>query len=94
MTKESILDYPLPVFRFLVSFTKSTGKSSTKGDDKPLCGGEFSECTGLEATMEPKAIKVGGQNYGEIQSRYDMLALYIRQALSALSLQRQHDKSI
>lgn len=31
-----------------------------------LAGG-FSEVTGLEATMEPKVIKVGGRNYGAIQ---------------------------
>jgi phage tail-like protein len=33
----------------------------------PLCRGAFSECTGLEATMEPKVIKVGGSNYGAVQ---------------------------
>jgi phage tail-like protein len=27
----------------------------------------FSECTGLEATMEPKTIKEGGRNYGAAQ---------------------------
>jgi len=27
----------------------------------------FSECTGLEATMEPKVIKSGGANYGAAQ---------------------------
>ena len=32
-----------------------------------LCQGLFSEVQGLEATMEPKAIRVGGQNYGEVQ---------------------------
>jgi phage tail-like protein len=37
------------------------------GGSIPLCGGSFSECTGIEATMEPKAIKAGGVNFGEIQ---------------------------
>jgi len=60
--KRSVLHYPLPVFRFDVNFVNATG-----GDAKPLCGGSFSECSGIEATMEPKAIKVGGQNYGEVQ---------------------------
>lgn len=32
-----------------------------------LCGGSFAEITGLEATMEPRVIKQGGQNFGEIQ---------------------------
>jgi phage tail-like protein len=27
----------------------------------------FAECTGLEATMEPKTIKEGGRNYGAAQ---------------------------
>jgi phage tail-like protein len=34
---------------------------------KPEISGGFSEITGLEATMEPKLIKVGGMNYGAIQ---------------------------
>ena len=35
--------------------------------DKMLCEGEFSEVQGLEVTMEPRAIQVGGQNWGEVQ---------------------------
>jgi len=62
----TVLDYPLPVFRFEVRFTVSTENSSVSGE-RLLCGGAFSECTGLDATMEPKAIKAGGRNYGEIQ---------------------------
>ncbi len=58
----SVLDYPLPVFRFMVNFTQANNSA-----DKPLCAGAFSECSGIEATMEPKTIKVGGQNYGEVQ---------------------------
>lgn len=52
---------PLHVFRFHVSF-KGEGKG-----DVPLCSGAFAECTGLEATMEPKVIKAGGANYGAVQ---------------------------
>lgn len=63
---ESILDYPLPVFRFQVKFSISTENSGVSGE-RLLCGGAFSECSGLEATMEPKAIKAGGHNYGEFQ---------------------------
>lgn len=63
---ENILDYPLGVFRFHVEFTLV--RENASGDNsRPLGGGAFSECTGLEATMEPKTIKVGGRNYGEIQ---------------------------
>ncbi|HWX49322.1 MAG TPA: phage tail protein [Roseomonas sp.] len=34
---------------------------------KEICRGAFSDVSGLEATMEPKAIKVGGRNYGTVQ---------------------------
>jgi phage tail-like protein len=52
---------PLHVFRFQVDFTQEGG------GDARLCGGAFSEVTGLEATMEPKVIKEGGRNYGAVQ---------------------------
>ena len=32
-----------------------------------LCQGHFSEVTGLEMTMEPRAIQEGGRNWGELQ---------------------------
>ncbi len=37
------------------------------GSNKMLCEALFSEVQGLEVTMEPRAIQVGGQNYGEVQ---------------------------
>lgn len=50
---------PLHVFRFHISIKRDgTGE---------VCGGAFAECTGLEATMEPKVIKAGGANYGATQ---------------------------
>jgi len=58
--------YPFHVFRFHVEFTEAKLDQST-GGAVPLCSGAFSECTGLEATMEPKVIKAGGQNYGAAQ---------------------------
>jgi len=51
---------PLPVFRFEVTFRRES-------DDVTLCSGAFSECTGIEATVEPKVIKSGGANYGAAQ---------------------------
>lgn len=65
MSKENELA-PLHVFHFQVDFTEDplTGKSTTA---VPLCSGAFSECTGLEATMEAKVIKEGGRNYGPAQ---------------------------
>ncbi|MGD9870314.1 MAG: phage tail protein [Thauera sp.] len=57
---------PLGVFRFHVSFRRQALGGAT-GAEVPLCQGAFAECSGLEATMEPKVIKVGGANYGAVQ---------------------------
>jgi phage tail-like protein len=58
--------HPLHVFSFKVDFFNDP---FAKGNHKPvsICSGAFSECTGLEATMEPKVIKEGGGNYGAAQ---------------------------
>jgi phage tail-like protein len=58
---------PLPVFRFHVSFKRDALAGAPSDTAVPLCSGAFSECTGLEATMEPKVIKSGGRNYGHAQ---------------------------
>ena len=58
---------PLHVFRFDVTFRRDGTISAPNSDPVPLCSGAFSECTGLEATMEPKVIKSGGLNYGPAQ---------------------------
>jgi phage tail-like protein len=47
-------------FRFKVSLYHSDNNDL-------LCSGYFSEVTGFELTMEPKAIKEGGRNWGEHQ---------------------------
>jgi phage tail-like protein len=54
---------PLHVFRFHVRFDQRGGAAGPV----PLCQGAFAECTGLEATMEPRVIQQGGSNYGAIQ---------------------------
>lgn len=51
-------------FRFKVTLYSS---EQSKAGNEILCGGYFSEVTGLELTMEPKVIKEGGRNWGEIQ---------------------------
>ncbi|HSW14438.1 MAG TPA: phage tail protein [Solimonas sp.] len=54
-------------FRFLVEFEREPidGRGDgTPGGPEQLCAGAFAEITGLEASMEVKAIKEGGQNYG------------------------------
>jgi phage tail-like protein len=53
---------PLHVFRFHVRFS-----SQASGESVAMCSGAFAECSGLEATMEPKVIKSGGVNYGAAQ---------------------------
>jgi phage tail-like protein len=54
-------------FRFHVDFLTASLQSQTSSDKVSLCQGAFAECTGLEATMEPKVIKQGGDNYGAAQ---------------------------
>ncbi|MEM7154108.1 MAG: phage tail protein [Myxococcota bacterium] len=59
---------PFPAFRFQVDFREHRlTRGEQPGDLVRLCRGSFSECTGLEATMEPKVIKEGGRNYGAAQ---------------------------
>lgn len=62
---------PLHVFRFQVDFfqdslTAAPSPSQTP-TSVPVCSGAFAECSGLEATMEPKVIREGGRNYGSAQ---------------------------
>lgn len=64
--QERLDNTPLGVFRFHVSFRPQPLRGAA-GSELPLCQGAFAECTGLEATMEPKVIKVGGANYGAVQ---------------------------
>lgn len=53
--------HPFHLFRFHVEFRRK------RDNDVELVHGAFSDCTGLEATMEPKVIKAGGANYGAYQ---------------------------
>ncbi len=59
--------YPLRGFRFQVDFKEQMLSKQTEGSKVLLCRGAFSECSGLEATMEPKTIKEGGRNWGAVQ---------------------------
>lgn len=67
MTDPVRSDPLLHVFRFRVDFYEDRVEGKPKGGAVPLCGGRFSECSGLEATMEPKVIRAGGHNYGDFQ---------------------------
>lgn len=50
---------PFATFNFHVSFT-------LPGKEKEMCEAEFSECSGLEMSMELKTIKEGGNNGEQI----------------------------
>jgi phage tail-like protein len=59
---------PIQAFRFEVTFLEeSPPPGARQGGAPELCRGAFSECSGLEATMEPKVIREGGRNYGVAQ---------------------------
>jgi phage tail-like protein len=58
---------PFNVFRFQVDFSQATLPDGSGSGGLIVCSGAFSECTGLEATMEPFVIREGGQNYGSAQ---------------------------
>lgn len=59
--------YPYKLFRFHVDFKEVSLTDQSRQRDVVVCHGAFAECTGLEATMEPKVIKAGGWNYGAHQ---------------------------
>lgn len=52
--------YPFTAFNFSVEITLA-------GQSKPLCNAAFSECDGLEMTMEVKTIREGGNNGRQIR---------------------------
>jgi phage tail-like protein len=62
---------PWQTFKFHVAFVRepiaARGGGSGASGDEALCEGGFSDVSGLEASMEAKAIKEGGANYGAHQ---------------------------
>lgn len=53
---------PLIPFRFQLRF-----RQSGQGNEVDVCQGAFAECTGLEATVEPRLIRSGGVNHHAFQ---------------------------
>lgn len=49
-------------FRFKVTLYAENDSAKN-----PICSGAFSEVSGFELTMTPKAIQEGGRNWGEVQ---------------------------
>lgn len=59
---------PFGNFRYELVFTENRLQSfGNANSSRNIADGAFAECTGLEATMEPKVIKEGGRNYGTHQ---------------------------
>ena len=57
---DTVAPYPFTTFNFAVEINK--------GDESgPLCAAAFSECDGLEMTMEVKTIREGGNNGRQIR---------------------------
>jgi phage tail-like protein len=56
--------YPFTTFNFLVQLIIEN--ASDLGLSTELCSMEFSECDGLEMTMEPKTVREGGNNTQQI----------------------------
>jgi phage tail-like protein len=52
--------YPFTTFRFSIEI-------NVEGISEKICGGQFSECDGLEMTMEVKTIREGGNNGKQIR---------------------------
>ena len=48
-------EHPFTTFNFRIELTYGQNGG-------PICSGEFSECDGLEMTLEPKTIREGGNN--------------------------------
>jgi len=57
---------PFGNFQYTLEFT-GTPLDGSSDSNSAVAAGAFAECSGLEATMEPKVIKEGGQNYGTHQ---------------------------
>jgi len=55
------------IFRYRVDFHQTSLDDPDSGAAQSVGQGKFSEVSGIEATMEPFAIKEGGRHWGEIQ---------------------------
>lgn len=54
------IPYPFTTFNFSVEITK-------EGESKPMCHAAFSDCDGLEMSMEVKTVREGGNNNQQIR---------------------------
>jgi phage tail-like protein len=54
------VQYPFNAFNFSIEITK-------EGEASPLCAAAFSDCDGLEMSMEVKTIREGGANWRHVR---------------------------
>src|SRR5262249_18040759 len=66
MSDDNLLS-PIHNFRFQIDFSEDPLTGGPNSSQVSLCSGGCSECSGPEATMEPRVIKEGGRNYGPAQ---------------------------
>lgn len=55
---------PFTTFNFMVNLR--LGSEGTEGDREELCSASFSDCDGLEMSLQPKTIREGGNNQQQI----------------------------
>ena len=69
--------HPYPGFLFEVRLVQAGGGT-------PLCSARFAECSGLEANMEPKSIREGGRNWGQVQrvGHVDFATVVLRRGMT------------
>jgi phage tail-like protein len=54
------VQYPFNAFNFSIEITK-------EGEARPLCAAAFSDCDGLEMSMDVKTIREGGANWKHVR---------------------------
>jgi phage tail-like protein len=57
---DETVHYPFNAFNFSIEITK-------EGDANPLCAAAFSDCDGLEMSMDVKTIREGGANWRQVR---------------------------
>jgi phage tail-like protein len=57
---DETVHYPFNAFNFSIEITK-------EGEANPLCAAAFSDCDGLEMSMDVKTIREGGANWRQVR---------------------------
>jgi phage tail-like protein len=62
--EDTLGSVPFTTFNFVVSLT--IDNAGALNMQSPMCKGEFTECDGLDMTIEPKTLREGGNNTQQI----------------------------